>query len=117
MNWNKLEQIEQLINIDVQSHEFPVLLFKHSTTCSISATALNRLERNWNESEMEGIQPFYLDLLAHRTTSNAIAEHYEISHESPQVLIIKKGECVYHESHMGIDYKSIVEVVRKHSKQ
>ncbi|TAE90822.1 MAG: bacillithiol system redox-active protein YtxJ [Bacteroidetes bacterium] len=117
MNWNKLAQIEQLIDIDVLSHEYPVLLFKHSTSCSISAAALNRLERNWNEQEMEYIKPYYLDLLAHRTTSNAIADHYEIKHESPQVLIIKKGACIYHESHMGIDYKSIAEVIQKQLKQ
>lgn len=116
MNWNKLTQIEQLVDIDVQSHEFPVLLFKHSTTCSISAAALNRLERNWNETEMESIQPYYLDLLANRTTSNAIADHYEIEHQSPQVLVIKKGECIYNESHMGIDYKSILDVMRKATK-
>lgn len=111
MNWLKLEQIEQLVDIDVQSHQAPVLIFKHSTRCSISAAALNRLERSWSDTEMQEVQTYYLDLIAHRTTSNAIADHYEIEHQSPQVLLIKKGECVYDESHMAIDYEEIKNVV------
>lgn len=107
MNWKKLENIEQLVDIDVQSHTGPVVIFKHSTRCSISSAALDRLERNWKEEEMNEVQFYYLDLIAHRTTSNAIADHYEIEHQSPQVLLIKKGECVYTESHMGIGYNEI----------
>ncbi len=75
MNWNKLEQIEQLVDIDVQSHQAPVIVFKHSTHCSISSAALARIERSWNETEMIEVQAYYLDLIAHRTTSNAVADH------------------------------------------
>jgi bacillithiol system protein YtxJ len=107
MNWKKLEHIEQLVDIDVQSHTHPVIIFKHSTRCSISSAALDRIERAWNEDEMKETEVYYLDLIAHRTTSNAIADHYEIEHESPQLLMIKKGECIYHESHMGINYSDL----------
>ena len=113
MNWKKLEQIEQLVDIDVKSHEFPVVVFKHSTRCSISSAALARLERSWNDAEMQDIEAYYLDLIANRTTSGAVADHYEIQHESPQVLIIKKGDCVYNESHMGINYDEIKKVALK----
>lgn len=107
MNWKALTQIDQLVNVDMQSHEMPVVIFKHSTTCSISAAAKSRLERNWNETEMVGIYTYYLDLLANRTTSNAVATHYDIEHESPQVLVIKKGDCVYNQSHMSINYDEV----------
>ena len=107
MNWKELQNIEQLVDIDVQSHTAPVVIFKHSTRCSISAAALDRLERSWNADEMNEVQAYYLDLLAHRTTSNAVADHYETEHQSPQVLLIKKGECVYTESHMGIGYNEL----------
>ena len=113
MNWKKLENIEQLIDIDVQSHQFPIVIFKHSTRCSISSAALSRLERSWNDAEMPGIEAYYLDLLAHRTTSSAVADHYKVEHQSPQVLIIKKGDCVYNESHMGIDYDEIKQIALK----
>lgn len=107
MNWKQLEQIGQLTDIDVQSHTAPVVIFKHSTRCSISAAALNRIERSWDTGEMKEIEPYFLDLIAHRTTSDAVALHYEIRHESPQVLVIRKGECIYHVSHMGIDYNDL----------
>ena len=115
MNWKKLEKIEQLIDIDVASHEVPVLIFKHSTRCSISSAALARLERSWEEEAMPEIQVYFLDLLANRTTSNAIAEHYEVEHQSPQALLIRKGDCAYHESHMGIDYEEIKRIALKKS--
>lgn len=110
MNWNKLEQVEQLVDIDVNSHEHTIVIFKHSTRCSISAAALSRLERSWNDAEMTEVKPYYLDLLSFRTTSNAIAMHYNIEHQSPQILVIKDGHCVYHESHMGIDYNEIKQI-------
>jgi bacillithiol system protein YtxJ len=113
MNWNKLEQIEQLVDVDVQSHQMPVVVFKHSTRCSISSAALSRLERSWNDADMSEVQTYYLDLIAYRTTSNAVADHYEVEHQSPQVLVIKKGECIYNESHMGIDYDELKQVILK----
>ena len=53
---------------------------------------------------------YYLDLINYRSISKKIEELYDVSHESPQVLVIKKGECVYDESHMSITMKDILEV-------
>ena len=107
LKWNKLESVEQLAEIQKQSKEQPVLIFKHSTRCSISKTALDRLERNWNADEAKNLQPYYLDLIAHRYVSNTIADAYQVQHESPQVLIIQNGQSVYDKSHFDIDFKSI----------
>jgi bacillithiol system protein YtxJ len=108
MNWNKLNSIAQINEIDNYSNQNNVLIFKHSTRCSISITALGRLERNWKEQDDQAIKPYYLDLLENRAVSNHIAEHYELQHESPQVLIISKGKLVYHESHSNIRYEDII---------
>jgi len=107
MNWLKLENEQDLQEVIKISEGSPVLLFKHSTSCSISSMALSRLERAWDEKEMEPVKPFYLDLIAHRNISNKVAEHFGISHQSPQVLLVKGGECVYDNSHMGISYREI----------
>jgi bacillithiol system protein YtxJ len=48
------------------------------------------------------VKAYYLDLLAYRSVSNAVAQHYGIEHQSPQVLLIKEGKCVYSETHMAI---------------
>jgi len=107
MNWNKLDDLETLEEIINESEKSPVMIFKHSTSCSISSMALNRLERSWNENEMEEVKVYYLDLLAHRDISNTIAEKFGVPHQSPQVLLIKNGECVYDDSHMGISYQNL----------
>lgn len=108
MNWNTLDQLDQLDLIKNESLKQPVLIYKHSTRCSISRASLDRLERNWKEEEMGALKPYFLDLLSFRGISNEIATTFNIAHESPQVLIVKNGKVVYHTSHFGIDYKSLL---------
>ena len=108
MNWTKLENRDQLLSIDEESKDKMVLIFKHSTRCSISSTALDRLERNWKEEDANKIKPYYLDLLAYRAISDEISSRYKIEHESPQVLLIQNGVCIYHASHLDIDLKKIM---------
>jgi len=113
MQWSKLESSEQLNEIHQQSEDQFVLIFKHSTTCSISRTTLDRFQRNWNPEVMKGVRPYYLDLLAHRDISNQIARHFSVEHQSPQLLVIRNGQSVYDRSHFDIDFKSVQEVVTK----
>ncbi len=107
MNWINLQDIAQLEEIKKQSFEQTMLIFKHSTTCSISRSALSRLERQWKDAEMKEISTFYLDLLSFRPISNAIASVFDVVHQSPQMLLIKNGECVFSQTHNGIDYQDI----------
>ncbi|MEI9918894.1 MAG: bacillithiol system redox-active protein YtxJ [Bacteroidota bacterium] len=97
MGWIELKSAEQVQDIIKESETSPVLVFKHSTTCSISAMALHRLERKSIDARV-----YYLDLRAHRDVSNLIASTFDVEHESPQVLIIDKGKAVYHRSHSEI---------------
>ncbi|MES2734102.1 MAG: bacillithiol system redox-active protein YtxJ [Bacteroidota bacterium] len=107
MNWITLETASQLEEIKKVSEEKTVLIFKHSTSCSISATALNRLERAWKPEELPELKAYYLDLLSFRDISRQIANQFDIVHQSPQVLLINKGMCVYHASHLGISYPEV----------
>ena len=70
--------------------------------------AKNRLER---EAPAPNVAFYYLDLLRYRPISNKIAEMFHVHHQSPQVLLIKNGECTYEESHNGISMQDIVEQV------
>jgi bacillithiol system protein YtxJ len=106
MKWiflNSESQLQQLIS---HSSERPQLIFKHSTRCAISSMAKSRLERN---HQPINIDFYFLDLIAHRSLSHTIAEVFSVSHESPQILLIKNGHCVYNESHSGISMEEIVE--------
>lgn len=109
MNWHKLTTTAQLDQIKAESADQPVLIFKHSTSCSISAMALSRLERNW--SDAAGIKPYYLDLLANRSLSGQVANTFAVVHQSPQVLLIQDGQCVYDASHMSISFQALTQAV------
>jgi bacillithiol system protein YtxJ len=104
MGWIVLETPSQLHQIRSESHQRPQLIFKHSTRCNISSTAKARLER---AGFPVGIDFYFLDLIAHRSISNQIAEDFHVFHESPQVILIKDGECIYDESHLGISMDAI----------
>jgi bacillithiol system protein YtxJ len=99
MNWNQLTTEQQLDELIQSSHAKPVVIFKHSTRCSISSTALSRLERAWDATETAA---FYLDLIAYRPISGLIAEKFDVEHQSPQVLVINKGNCTYSATHWDI---------------
>ncbi len=112
MNWLSLTTEQQLEEIDKLSFDPEIkgiLLFKHSTRCSISSMALSRLERNLNGSD--NLPVYLLDLLDYRSVSRHVAEKYNIIHESPQVLLIKKGRCIYTASHSEINAADILSAV------
>ncbi|SIN64964.1 bacillithiol system redox-active protein YtxJ [Chitinophaga niabensis] len=105
--WIDLESEEQLNTIQSRSFEQKTVIFKHSTRCSISSMVKSRLERS---VAPEGIAFYYLDLIRYRNISNRVAEMYSIPHESPQLLLIHNGECIYDESHMAIRMEELEEM-------
>ena len=108
MQWHPLTDNAQLAAIQQRSFEVPCLIFKHSTSCNISAIAKYRLDDDW-AFEASQIEPYYLDLLQYRAISNEIAERFQVYHESPQVLLIVDGECVYDASHLDISVAELSE--------
>jgi bacillithiol system protein YtxJ len=67
--------------------------------------ALQRLQK---VSQPSDIDFYFLDLLSYRNVSNKIAQVFDVPHESPQVIVIRDGRCVYEESHMGISMNEII---------
>lgn len=108
MNWKKLTEVSQLEEIKELSKTKPVLIFKHSTRCSISSMSLDRLLRNWKTEDGEKVVPYFLDLIAFRKLSDQVEEEFGVPHESPQVLIIRDSKAVYDNSHYGISYPEIM---------
>lgn len=108
MSWKVLESIDQLNEIKEKSFQRTQVLFKHSTRCSISSMAKSRLDKESFPAEADF---YYLDLIAFRPISDAIAAEFNVWHESPQVLVIKNGEATYDESHMAINWKELQEML------
>lgn len=103
LNWNHLQDLNQLNEIIQVSTTKPVLIFKHSTTCSISRMAFKNFENEFDQ--ISKIEIYYLDLLNFRAISNEIATRFGVVHQSPQVILIKDGVSVYDASHENIDAK------------
>ena len=110
MNWIQLTSETQLEEIKTLSSQKPQVIFKHSTRCSISSMAKNRLERS---IVPDNVQFYYLDLIKYRTISNQVEQKFGVSHESPQILLIKNGECTFDESHNGISMEDIEEQAKQ----
>ena len=111
-DWQTLTSISDLNNALEASFQKPVLLFKHSTRCSISQMALDRFERTWAETNLDQVTPFYLDLIAHRDVSNQIADKLNVEHQSPQVLLVKDGRCIFSETHQAIRLQNVLESLK-----
>jgi bacillithiol system protein YtxJ len=105
MNWIDLVSVEQVEKIKEASFESTQLIFKHSTRCSISVMAKSRLDRS---EQPANVTFHYLDLLNYRPVSNFVADNFNVHHESPQVLLIKNGECIYEETHNAISMDDII---------
>ncbi len=108
MNWIELKSEAQIAELKKKSFDKPQVIFKHSTRCSISAMAKGRLERSIAPDNADF---YFLDLIAYRTLSNSVSDEFNVSHESPQILLIKGGECTYDESHGSISMEEIEEQV------
>lgn len=98
VNWTPLTAVSQLDEAIELSKTKTVVLFKHSTRCSISSSVINRFEKQLGETHA----PYYLDLLNHRDISSAIAEKFQIMHQSPQAVVLEGGKVKAHASHYDI---------------
>ena len=108
MEWTKLETAAQLD--EIKSKKGYSLIFKHSTRCSIRMMAKRRFEMDW-ESLPADMPVYFLDLIKHRDISNQIAQDFSVYHESPQMLLIKDGECVLDQSHGSISVDEAMSVM------
>ena len=108
MNWISLESADQLNSI--KQHQGYSLIFKHSTRCSISMMAKRRFELDWEDLPAE-LPLYFLDLITYRDLSRQVAEIFQVNHESPQLLLIKDGECILDQSHGGISIEEALSVL------
>ena len=95
----RLSQIDEIEPLVEESHRRPVMIFKHSLTCPISATAYRELERYLAERHDESAVHVLVEIQNARDVSAAIAERTGVRHESPQAIVLRDGEATWHASH------------------
>lgn len=107
MNWISLDSEEQIHQL--KSQDKPSIIFKHSTRCHISNMALKFFEKEWDVTK--DVNLYFVDIIANRTISNQVAEAFKVHHESPQVILLKNGDCILDASHQDISAKELEEVL------
>ncbi|TZF85970.1 bacillithiol system redox-active protein YtxJ (plasmid) [Pedobacter sp. BS3] len=108
MTWIQLTSPQQLA--DIKNSAGYSIIFKHSNRCSISLMAKKKFELDW-DALPDDTALYFLDVLNHRDISNAVAEQFQVHHESPQLLLIKNGECIYETSHGEISAEEAAEQI------
>lgn len=109
LRWTDLTDIQQLDDLVDASREVPVIIFKHSTRCAVSRMALRQFESHY---DIENARTYFVDLLEHRQISDEIARRFEVVHQSPQILLIKDGKCIFTESHAEIDAEDLKDKIK-----
>jgi bacillithiol system protein YtxJ len=101
--------VEELDGVLAESHEAPLILFKHSTRCPISTAANQRVEQFIGGGAETPV--VMVKVVESRPLSNAIAEKLGVTHQSPQVILVKGGQAVWNASHHQIGPKELTEAI------
>lgn len=107
MHWIHLTDESQLQDILTRSHEKSQVIFKYSSRCFLSELIYKRLQAKCCPDSADF---YFLDLLTYRNISSRVEERFGVQHESPQVLVIKDGGCIFDESHASIDAEEVMEL-------
>jgi len=100
--WIPLNSVDQLNYIEGKSKSKTQVIFKHSTRCGISRMVINQFTSAYNLTEKD-LDLYYLDLLSYRNVSDEVGYKFQVFHQSPQLLVIKNGVVVAHDSHGAIN--------------
>jgi bacillithiol system protein YtxJ len=96
-----LSDVDELEAAIAESRERPVLVFKHSRTCGISAEALDELRTHVERAE-PGVSYKLITVQSHRAVSDEATLRFGIRHETPQVILLRDGRPVWNASHFRI---------------
>lgn len=105
MHWIHLTDEDQLQKIIVRSEEKPQVIFKYSSSCCLSETIFQRLQKSFCPKHIDFN---FLDLITHPDISEKVAAAFHVPHFSPQILLIKDGECIFDESNSEVCLEDIV---------
>ncbi len=93
-------------DISYYSSKIPFLIFKHSERCIVSKTVIKDFMLFYKYNPDRFVY-MVIDVLENRKLSNEIAEEYKVIHQSPQILLIRDGKCLFNESHNNINFNHV----------
>ncbi|OBR62312.1 general stress protein [Paenibacillus oryzae] len=102
MTYREITTIDEWSEALKASSERPLVVFKHSTTCPVSANAHQEFSNYMNGSPREDVDYLLVKVIESRPVSNKIAEDTGVKHESPQIIYVDKGAKVWTASHWAV---------------
>jgi bacillithiol system protein YtxJ len=104
-----IDELEQLLS---DSRRRPLLLFKHSYSCGVSAEALDELVEHLTQKKMDAHYAI-VTVQTHRELSNAVAARLGVRHETPQALLVRDGQVVWSASHFRVTASAMEGALRR----
>ncbi|HKY03649.1 MAG TPA: bacillithiol system redox-active protein YtxJ [Blastocatellia bacterium] len=112
----ELKSVSELDQALSESKEKPVLLFKHSTTCPISARAFREFKSHLNAAD-PNVSYRMITVQTARPVSNEVAQRLQVQHETPQAILIRDGREIWNASHFAITTAALEDAIRKTGEQ
>lgn len=104
MPQNSYQSIQNISDFVNQNKE-NLCIFKHSTTCPISAYAKQQVDSYLKKDDH--LPVYMVTVQTERPLSNEIAQFFQIKHESPQMLVLKEGTVQIVLNHHQITVENI----------
>ena len=106
-NFFRIDDRATLENLLTDSSHKPVIVFKHSNACSISARAYREIEK------LDEVN--ILEVQTAREISRELANLTGVRHETPQVIILRDGKAVWNASHFDVKADDVLKAVESNS--
>lgn len=107
--YTEISTLPEWENVLQKSKDQPVLIFKHSTTCPVSAAAYREFT-----SFKSDVETYLVKVIESRTVSNEIESNLGVQHKSPQIFLISDEKPVWHESHWNITETKIRQAIENY---
>lgn len=107
-----VQDVAELDKLLRESDARPVLLFKHSHACGISAEALDELLTHLGNGTADRARYALVTVQTHREVSNAVSRKLGVRHETPQALVIREGQVVWSASHFRVTANAMLQALR-----
>ena len=105
-HFTRVSDVRALDELVERSKKQPVVIFKHSTTCPISALAFRDMSKFNGEVNLVEVQTA-------RELSREIERRTGVTHESPQVIVLNNGQVVWNASHWKVRADAVAEAVKE----
>lgn len=110
MNWITINSAEEVERIS-KSEEYAII-YKHSPRCMTSLMAYRKLKSDVSAVPHINIPLYIVDVVSNRKESMNIATTFNVEHESPQILVVKNGECLFDASHEDVSLDDSLSVIK-----